>query len=180
MTRIIIIAIVSYVAAGIGLKSYRVYKANKLLGQLSYKDWTWDSERLKKRAEDVRAKVIGAIIARNVDRVKDLITDGLYNRLINRTAEEIGFRINNPFCIVLSTSIKFVEVTDYKDKSKDSLGVYVTFFSISFVRGYNVHPPDELWTFVRRGNEWVVDDIDPDADLLDLVRKRTFSEELAQ
>jgi len=153
---------------------YKVRKAKKLLARLSAADDGWDADKITARAQKVCRKVRGAIDAGKVDTVKDLLVDGLYGSLKGVTAEQFGFKKATGFIIPLSTTISIIEVIDYLDDSKDRIGAYVSNITLA---GRGSHgPPDELWTFCRKGDDWVVYDIDPVFNIFDKIRTRQFSE----
>ncbi len=158
------------------LKVYRDHQAAKLLARLRLVDSSWDHDDLKRELEDIRAKVMSAIERSDVEPVRGLMTRSLYNRLKGKNAEQFGFRTADWSSMVISTSKKIVDVEDYEDDTKDRLGMYVSYISMTG-RGKE-GPSDEFWVFVRDGGNWIVSDIHPKAGVLDLTSSRAYSQAL--
>jgi len=151
---------------------------NRFLDRLASIDNSWDKETLEKRAKAVYEKVKPAVLSRRYTVIGDMITQGLYERLKASSPAGFGFRESHFPAPVLHTSFNIVEVLDYRDDSKDRFGVYVSFVSLGSPWGLGT-PNNELWTFIRRGDEWVLDDLRGDFDSFEEVGARLFSEELS-
>jgi hypothetical protein len=159
------------------LKAYRVFKAKNLLARLWIIDNSWDADELKYMADNVRTRVLHALDNGNVDLVRGLMTERLYDRLKGKTAKQFGFRKADWLTTVISTSKNIIDVVDYKDDTRDRLGFHVSFFCLSLGRGGS-GLPDEFWVFVRKDDGWIVSDIDPNAGIRDLASCRAYSEAL--
>ena len=171
-----LIVFVVVVVAYFSIMAYKARKASNLLARLWVVDRAWDSDELKWRLDELRTKIIRALEWGNLAPVKVLMTEGLYEQLKDKTVKEVGLTKPGWGHTVVSALKNVVDVEDYRDNSRDRLGLYVSQVSL---RGRGARAlPDELWTFVRRGDEWIVGDINPEASIFDLIKSRAYSEPL--
>ena len=168
------------------IKKKKTEKSEKILEEIATIDESWDIEEIKKTVKKIFYDIINAKVEKTYD-IKDIVSNSFY---LNFKAKIDGMRIRNEKYVISNIEIKdirIVEVTDYKDDSKDRFWAYIVVHMVHFIvnerneiiEGYE-KPDDykQLWNFMRgKDNSWILREIldDPEEHMH---KFKSFSEEL--
>jgi predicted lipid-binding transport protein (Tim44 family) len=167
--------------------SRRRNQVKQLTEQLSKGDRLWNYRAMMARVEQVFFKVQKAWMERNQDLAKDCMSNRIYQKHKLQTDEMIANGTKNMLAKMNLKEIMIINVADYKDNSEDTFSVYVKGSMIDYtindktnavISGDSMEPEnfEEIWTFVREGNVWMLDEIDQNVSLGGISRSKAFSE----
>ena len=171
--------------------TYLVAKRNKesksLLDQLAKKDSSWSLDKIRSQIKISFFKIQEAWMERDQDIAKDFMSEKLYQKHKAQTDEMILKNRKNILEGIKLRELKIVEVADYEDDSRDRIWVYIKGSMIDYAidttnnKVVSGDPNEaehfcELWKYVRRNNNWVLDEIDQKVDISDLKGFESFSE----
>jgi predicted lipid-binding transport protein (Tim44 family) len=174
---------------------YFVVKKNKesraLLEKIRQFDNSWGIDHIKSRIELVYFKVQEAWMERNQDLAKEYMSERLFFKHKTQTDQMIQQGRKNILERINLMEAKIVEVADYNDDSKDQFWVFIKGSMIDYliheesgtvIQGDREKPEHftELWKFVRGPDDWVLDEIDQDAEILEVKNFKSFSESVQE
>lgn len=158
-------------------------RCRDLLRMLSSRDASWDEQALSRRARVLFTKVQDAWAARDQDIARDFMSARLYERQVQLTHR----MLNDHHRIIMSnvqlSTPLVVGVVTGIDSTEDRVWVRFSARLFDYVldeRSNQVVKGDkrrrrhlqEIWTLMRVGNEWVVDEIDQTPGLSGLAAMR--------
>jgi len=165
-------------------------ESKALLARLNAVDSTWDLNKIKKRIEIAFFKIQDAWMQRDQNLAKEYMSERLYHKHKLQTDQMIAANRQNILEGIDLIEAEIVQIADFKDDSQDSIWVYIKGSMIDYIvnsqtreviSGDEVRTSrfKELWKLIRNAdNDWVVDEIDQEADISDVRSMRSFSEEL--
>jgi len=177
--------IVSWIA------SRKMKLASKILAKISKKDSVWDENFIESRASNAFYKIQEAWTERDPDIGKDFMTDRLYNKHSAQISSMIENKEINILKDIDLEKSEVVEIKDFKDDSRDRVGVYMTGSMIDYMvkednrdiiidkSGEKFREPRhfrELWYFNRVGNNWYADEIDSHVSIKDITGVKNIVE----
>lgn len=162
-------------------------KVRKLTEKLVKADKMWNYRDMIATVEQVFFKVQKAWMERNQDLAREVMSDRIYQKHKFQTDEMIANGTKNMLRDINLTEILIISLEDYKDNSEDTFSAYVAGSMIDYtvnaktlspISGDPTQPENfqEIWTFVRDNNKWVLDEIDQEATLGDISRGIAFRE----
>lgn len=169
------------------LVAWKSAGSSKVIREASLEDKQWDMRFLKDHAETMFKRMQNAWMRRNLDTVKDQITQRLYHRYKQelddmRTNKEVNMIEN-----INILEVRIISARDLRDNNNDS---YIAWIRASLV-DYTTRGPDrtiinngdkeaetitDLYTFTRSNNKWLLDHIDNHVDKLDLLGASNYKE----
>ena len=162
-------------------------KAKRLLKQLELEDPLWNHRRMKARIEEIFLKVQKAWMERNQDLAKDCMSDRIYTKHKMQTDEMLANGRKNVLAKINLKEVMIISVADYDDDTKDSFSAHIKGSMIDYDvddKTGNVLSGDktkiesfkEIWHFIRKGNKWVLDEIDQDVTMGDIRKSELIKE----
>jgi hypothetical protein len=164
----------------VALIAYFVYRKNKIAKQLisnkSSEDTLWNYEQMIDFAQEVFVKMQKAWMERNMELVKDIITERLYKDYQKKLDWQ---KVKHEQNIIEDIEIKRTEiigVEDHAGKGNDTFTIYIkgklVDYTISDKTGkiYTNKAKGkssfvDLYYFLRQEDKWVLDRIDNDVSL---------------
>lgn len=185
-----IIAIICWAIYTAIITSVLFFKTRRTKGIIllaSEHDNLWDMHALKMHAKSMFYKMQDAWMGKNIDAVRELITDQLYAdykqqldymRLKNETNVLEGIQIND---------VRIISCQDFNEDAKDSYIAYIKGTIVDYTRAersgniiINKERDEEKFSdtyhFVRYGNKWLLHYIDNDVSISDLISARNYRE----
>lgn len=157
---------------------------------LPVQDRAWDPQAIKARVREVFFRVQQARIEGNPELARDCLSEALYRKRPPQTGAMLTGHARNVLERIALVEARVVSVAAYRDDTQDHFWVFIE-GSLGDptvddrtgqpIRGTRADTAGftELWKFVRGSHEWVLDEIEPDAGVIDLVQLHNFSEVLA-
>ena len=157
--------------------------ASKILSKISKNDSTWDENFIESRASNAFYKIQEAWTKRDPDLSKDFMTDRLYNKHKSQILSMIDAKEVNVLGRINLDKCEVVEVKDFKDDSRDRVGVLMEGSMIDYMaKEYRLNevvekagdkfkePRDfrEIWYFNRIKKNWYADEIDNNVTIKDI------------
>jgi predicted lipid-binding transport protein (Tim44 family) len=164
----------------LALITFFVYRKNKrarqLISQLGTQDKLWNYEQMIDYAQEVFDKMQNAWMERNMELVKDIVTDRLYQDYQKKLDWQ---KVKHEQNIIEDIEIKRTEIIgmeDHAGKDKDTFTIYIkgklVDYTISDKTG-KVYTNKakrktsfvDLYYFLRREEKWLLDKIENDVSL---------------
>jgi hypothetical protein len=176
---LIVLPIVLIYAAIVTLKVREKSQACKeLLTRLEKLDPVWNLDAISRRISQVFFKVQEAWMERDQNLAKDCMSQAIFNKHKMQTDQMIADHQRNVLEDIRLIETNIVDVQDFTDNKKDLFWVYIKGEMRDFIADDRtrdiVSGEDkiagftELWKFIRTGDNWVLDEIDPKVSLFDL------------
>ena len=164
----------------LALISFFVYRKNKrarqLISQLHSQDTIWNYDQMIDFAQDVFVKMQNAWMERNMELVKDIVTERLYQDYQKKLDWQ---KVKHEQNIIEDIEIKRTEIIgmeDHAGKDKDRFTIYIkgklVDYTISDKTGkiYTNKAKGktsfvDLYYFLRKEEKWVLDRIENDVSL---------------
>lgn len=167
--------------------SQRKKSATNLINKLEATDNIWNERSMAARAEEVFLTVQKAWTERNMDIAREHVSDRLYTKYKFQTDDMTTRGVKNYLQDIKLEPVTIFSVSDYKDNNKDSFSAkiggrmldYELNESTNMVTKGDRNGPhyfEDIWTFIRKGNTWIADDVDNSVSLGDIRKGTAFSE----
>lgn len=145
-------------------------EAQRLADRLRQSDSAWNMDKISARVQDTYFKIQEAWMARDQSICRDFVSDKLYSKHKMQTDEMIKQHRTNILQDINLLDTKVVQISDFKDNTRDSLWVWIKGSMIDYIQGDKAgqlisgdkntpHSFTEFWKFVRQGDNWVLDEI---------------------
>lgn len=162
-------------------------KSDYILRWAFKRDKIWDSNKMKALSKNMFFKMQQAWMNRNIDTVKEFITDGLYVDYKQQLDIMVTNQEKNILESINVADIKIISCEDFSDNSKDSFIAYIkgsiVDYTISEKTGRiikNEKQEEEkfkdTYHFVRQRNKWLLNYIDNDVTISDLISAKNYRE----
>lgn len=187
----VIVAMLVYVAVqNLQLKTElndKFIAVRNLTAELEKRDPLWDLQTMTSRVNEVFFKVQAAWTERNQDLARDCMSDPLYYRHKAQTDQMLATKTRNVLENIQLAEILVYSVSDYQDDARDTFAAQLTGSMIDYTvkqaHGYvtvgdrvNAEAFTEVWFFVRRNNQWLLNAIAPLATAEIISHGRSYSE----
>jgi predicted lipid-binding transport protein (Tim44 family) len=162
-------------------------KAKKIINQVGVNDALWNYDQMIDFAQDVFVRMQNAWMERNMDLVKNIVTQRLYQDYQKKLDWQ---KVKHEQNIVEDIEIKKTEiigVEDHVGKDKDSFTVYIKGKLVDYTvsdktgRIYTNKSKSktafvDLYYFLRKEDKWLLDRIDNDVSLGKILRAKEIVE----
>lgn len=164
----------------LALISFLIYRKSKrarqLISQIGSRDVLWNYDEMIDLARDVFVKMQNAWMERNMDLVKDIVTERLYQEY----QKELNWqKVKHEQNIIEDIEIKRTEIIgieDHEGKNNDMFTVYIKGKMVDYTvsdktgRIYENKAKSktvfvDLYYFLRRDDKWLLDKIDNNVSL---------------
>lgn len=175
----------------LGLIIYFVYrknkKAKKLIDEIHNTDSIWDYDKMIDFANNTFSRMQNAWMERNMELVKDIVTERLYHEFQKKLDWQ---KIKHEQNIIEDIEIKKTEiigVEDHNGKDTDSFTVYIKGRLVDYTisdKTQKVYTNSskssssfvDLYYFVRQEDKWVLDKIDNQVTLGKIYKSKEIVE----
>lgn len=160
----------------------RKKRTRDVLNELSASDPSWDEPGLHRLVEETYYRVQEAWRRRNPDLARHCMSERLYQQHLLLTRDMLG---KNHRPIMLAIDCKetaIIQVIDYPDNNRDSFKAHIVGSMIDYVvdemtkqrvsGSGNDQTFSEIWVFIRKNDERLLDEIIPKTKTLDLLKMR--------
>jgi hypothetical protein len=167
---------------------FKVGKSRKIINKSADHDSFWNFEQMRNNAKSVFFKMQDAWMEREIEKVKDIITPQLYEEY--KTQLELMKKNNekNILSGINVTNVRIIGCEDYMDDSQDSYIAHIKGEMIDYTINEKtrqiIKNPDkkeekftDTYHFIRKGNKWLLDNIDNKVSIWDVIRTRNYHEE---
>ncbi|MCX6231209.1 MAG: Tim44-like domain-containing protein [Bacteroidetes bacterium] len=162
-------------------------KVENLTVELNKRDKIWNFRSMMARVEEVFFKVQKAWSERDQELARDCMSDRIYQKHKMQTDEMIAKGTKNVLERINLKEVMIFSVSDYKDDSLDTFSARIEGSMIDYhkeeltgiIISGDIAQPDsftEIWTFIRIGNKWVLDEIDQKVTMGDIRHGKIFTE----
>jgi len=162
----------------------------ELTTKLEKTDHIWNYRTMKARVEEVFFKVQHAWMERDQDIAKDCMSDRIYMKHKEQTDEMIRNGTKNMLANMNIEDIMIYSISDYKDDSMDTFSAYIKGSMIDYTINTRTgslasgkeedrttsNGFKEIWVFLRKGNTWVLDEIDESVTIGEVNQGVAFTE----
>jgi hypothetical protein len=161
--------------------------SKKILSKISLNDNFWSMDSMKINARKTFMRIQDAWEARDINRVKDIITPELYTKYDSMLVDMENKGERNIIKNIVISELRIISCEDYLDDSKDR---YVAHIKGSLL-DYTIHEPSkeivknpyrtredftDTYHFVRSNNKWLLEHIDNSVNLWDIIRLKNYKE----
>lgn len=175
----------------IGLIAYYVWKKNKkaktLIDQSHQNDLLWDYDQMISLAKEVFERMQNAWMERDMDLVRDIVSDNLYQAYQKKLNWMKVTRSQNIIKNIRFKKIKIVGDEDHEDNSQDRFTVFFKGTMVDYLisdKTGKIYDNSrkkksifyDLYYFVRIDNKWVLDNIENKATLGKIVKNKQMIE----
>ena len=158
-------------------------KAKKEIAISNNEDTFWNYDEMIQLANDLFYKMQDAWSQRNIDLVKDSITENLYKKYMKELHWMILKREQNIVEDIEIKKLKIIGNEDYLDNELDRFTVYISGKMID----YSISDKtleiitnktkervafSDLYYFIRHDNKWLLDKIDNQVDLIKVLQAK--------
>lgn len=161
-------------------------KVLKLSRQLEKEDRIWNYRYMISQVESIFFKVQGAWMKRDQNISKEFMSERIYNKHKAQTDLMIKEGRTNILSKMNIKEIMIFSIEDYKNDDLDTFSAFIQGSMIDYDIDDKTHAIltgsdteienfKEIWTFIRDGNKWLLDEIDQNVTLGD-IRKRIYIE----
>lgn len=159
----------------------------KLISKIATHDNMWEYHYLIDTVEQIFHKVQNVWMDRDLQFIKEIISHSLYQEFNSSINQMIRTNQKNIIKDIVLGSIVIVNIEDFIDNKKDTFSTYIKCSMIDYTINENSNEIisgnselpiyfNEIWSFIRVKNQWVLNHIEPDIYLEDLNQYRSFSE----
>jgi hypothetical protein len=166
---------------------YKVKKSRELADQASESDFSWNYDELRYQAKKTFLKMQDAWMCRNVDVVKEIITESLYADYKTQLEEMKKTKKMNVLCQIEVKKIWIIGCEDYLENSHDRFIAHIhgemINYTIDEVTGNiidnslkKIENFTDTYHFIRKNKEWVLDYIDNFVTIFDVIRTKNYQD----
>ncbi|MGN6399109.1 MAG: Tim44 domain-containing protein [Flavisolibacter sp.] len=162
-------------------------KAKQLISQISSQDTLWNYNQMIDFAQDVFSRMQNAWMERNMELVKDIVTERLY---MDYQKQLNWQKVKHEQNIVEDIEIKRTEiigVEDHAGKENDKFTVYIKGKLVDYTisdktgkiytnKSKNKAGFVDLYYFVRKNDKWFLDKIDNDVSLGKILKVKEIAD----
>jgi hypothetical protein len=170
--------------------SNKLTAVRHLTAELEQRDPLWNLQAMTTRVNEVFYKVQAAWTQCDQDLARDCMSDQLYRRHKAQTDQMLADQTRNVLENIQLAEVLIYSVADYHDDARDTFAAQLTGSMIDYTvkeaHGYvtvgdRVNPETftEIWYFVRRKDQWLLNAIAPLVTAEIIGHGRSYSEELA-
>jgi len=171
----------------LALISYFIYhknkKAKKVISQIHNEDTFWDYDKMIDFTNDTFLRMQHAWMERNMDLVKDIVTERLY---LDYQKKLNWQKVKHEQNIIEDITIKKTEIIGFEDrlgKDNDSFTVYIKGRLLDYTisdKTQKIYTNKDksktafvdLYYFVRQNDQWYLDKIDNDVTLGKIIKAK--------
>jgi predicted lipid-binding transport protein (Tim44 family) len=157
-------------------------KVKKLTRQLEKEDKMWNYRYMTSQVEKIFFKVQEAWMKRDQNISKDLMSERIFNKHKMQTDLMVEEGRINVLSKINIKEITIFSIEDYKNDEFDTFSAFIIGSMIDYdidektqniLNGSDSEIDNfkEIWTFIRRGNKWVLDEIDQNVTIGDIKKK---------
>jgi len=168
----------------------KIKKSPEAVEQVSEKDFSWDYDELRHHAKKIFLKMQDAWMCRNIDAVKEIITENLYADYKVQLDE---MKKNNEMNVLSSIEVKKIRIIGCEDYMEDSHDRFIAHiqgemidYTINEVTGdiidnstMETEDFTDTYHFIRKDKEWVLDYIDNFVTNFDVIRTKNYQEHIS-
>ena len=162
-------------------------KVKRLTQYLEKEDRIWHYRYMISQVETIFFKVQEAWMKRDQNIAKDFMSERIYNKHKEQTDLMINEGRTNLLSKMNIKEIMIFSIEDYKDNDLDTFSAFIQGSMIDYDIDDKTHAIlsgsdkeiesfKEIWTFIRRKNKWVLDEIDQHVTIGD-IKKKIYIEE---
>ncbi|HEY6913587.1 MAG TPA: Tim44-like domain-containing protein [Paludibacter sp.] len=165
----------------------KIKKSPETVDQVSENDLSWDYDELRHHAKKTFLKMQDAWMFRNIDAVKEIITENLYDDYKVQLEE---MKKNNEMNVLSSIEVKKIRIIGCEDYMEDSHDRFIAHihgemidYTIDEVTGdvidnstMETQDFTDTYHFIRKDKEWVLDYIDNFVTNFDVIRTKNHQE----
>jgi hypothetical protein len=164
----------------IALVAFFIYRKNKkakqLISEISSQDTTWNYDQMIEYANDIFLRMQNAWMERNMDLVKDIVTERLYLDYQKQLDwQKVKHEQNRLEDIEIKKS-RIIGMEDHEGKVQDTFTVYIKGKMVDYIvsdktgRIYTNSSKStklfvDLYFFIRNNDNWLLDKIDNNVTL---------------
>ena len=164
---------------------YKVKKSRELADQASESDFSWNYDELRYHAKKTFLKMQDAWMSRNVDVVKEIITESLYTDYKTQLEEMKKTKKMNVLCQIEVKKIWIIGCEDYLENSHDRFIAHINGeminYTIDEITGniidnslMKIDNFTDTYHFIRKNKKWVLDYIDNFVTIFDVIRTKNY------
>ena len=161
--------------------------SKKILAKISFSDSFWNMAFLKQNARNTFLRIQDAWEAREIQRVRGIITPELFNQYDRILTEMRNKGEKNVIRDIKISEIHIISCEDFKDNSKDRYIAHIQGdlldYTLNVYTGKTIKNPDhsredftDTYHFVRLNNKWILEDIDNSVSFWDVLKSRNYME----
>ncbi len=161
-------------------------KALILLDKIDETDEIWNYRTIKERMENIFFNVQMAWTKRDQDIAKEYMSNKIYKKHKMQTDRLIENKLINKLERVNLISTKIIGIFDDEENDKDSLKAVINGGMIDFMydeennkiiagSDKDYEEFSELWTFIRKDDNWVLDNIEQSVESRSVKNTKIFS-----
>ncbi len=165
----------------------KTISSKNIISWASKKDHFWDANKMKAHAKSMFFSMQQAWMDRNIDSVKELITEELYEDYKQQLAFMTNSKEINMLESIDVSSIRIISCEDFNDNTKDSFIAYIKGSMIDYTiyektkrvkKNHKKEVEDfkDTYHFVRQDNKWLLNYIDNDVTISDLIYANNYRE----
>ncbi len=157
-----------------------------LMDKIDDTDRIWNRDEIRARIEDVYFKVQEAWTKRDQDIAKDYMSQRLYDKHKRQTDELIEKKLINQLDRINLRSMQIIGIYDDEIDENDKLQVVINGSMIDYmydeindkiIAGDHTSLDEftEIWSFIRKNDTWILNQIDQTVDSNSLKNMKVFS-----
>jgi len=166
---------------------YKVNRTRKIVDQASKSDFSWNYDELRYHAKKTFLKMQDAWMCRNIDAVKEIITESLYTDYKAQLEEMKKTNKMNVLSQIEVKKIWIIGCEDYLENSHDRFIAHIhgemIDYTIDEITGniidnslMKIDNFTDTYHFIRKDKEWVLDYIDNFVTVFDVIQTKNYQE----
>jgi predicted lipid-binding transport protein (Tim44 family) len=168
---------------------YKIKKSNEIADQASETDFSWDYDELRHHAKKTFLRMQDAWMYRDIEMVKEIITDRLYDDYKLQLHE---MKSRNKMNILSGIEVKGIRIIGCEDYLEDSHDRFIAHiqgemidYTIDELSGdiidntkKEIENFTDTYHFIRKDKDWVLDYIDNFVTIFDVIRTKNYQEHI--
>ena len=166
---------------------FKVRKSKKIIAIDSQYDSFWNFEQMRNNGKEVFFKMQEAWMQQDIDMVKDIITQRLYEDYKTQLEVMKNAGEKNILSDINVSNVRIIGCEDYLDNSHDSYIAHIKGDIIDYTINEQTNEViknakkesenfADIYHFKRKDNKWLLDHIDNKVHIWDVIRTKNYHE----